>query len=483
MQLLVAIAVLALVASVGLFDDFADPHVNMWDEATYALNAFDQAYNGFSLNLTSEGKTDYYNTKPPLAIWIEAMSIRLFGFNTFAIRIHSILFAFLTAFLTWFTCLKISNRNHVAILSGVILLLSQGFIHTHVARTGDLDSTLVFFETIYVAATLLFAMEKISWPRFSLVFIVGAVGAFFSKGIAGFFMMPSVIITMIVLRSGQLKSAKFYFPIATSVILCGGYYLLKWINDPEYWNVAYQTEIARYWDNDVIYWIEKPFSFYFNWIGAEGFYPFSYLLIIGMLPLILLKQLKGLMQVLYLIPFVFLLIISVPQAKMHWYDAAAYPWLAILAAVCLHLGFETLKVMVPKHKISLLAMFSIMAILLLYKGFMNVKSANRFQSETITDLETEGQSLMQIAQSGHLPEKLSIYKPTIHEEFLDQLKVSALIVKENHEFVFSIDSAVGQNSTFPLLISELNFTDSVKQLLAPAKSEKFGNCVLLTQES
>jgi 4-amino-4-deoxy-L-arabinose transferase-like glycosyltransferase len=70
--------------------------ISLFDEALYANNALEMSHTNNFFVLTLDYKPDLYNTKPPLAIWLMAASIKLFGANEWAIRFPSIL-AFILA--------------------------------------------------------------------------------------------------------------------------------------------------------------------------------------------------------------------------------------------------------------------------------------------------------------------------------------------------------------------------------------------------
>ena len=60
-----------------------------WDESRLAVNAAEMYHSGNFLSTTYEYKPDYYNTKPPLMIWLQVLSASVFGMNELAIRFPS----------------------------------------------------------------------------------------------------------------------------------------------------------------------------------------------------------------------------------------------------------------------------------------------------------------------------------------------------------------------------------------------------------
>src|SRR6188768_1424448 len=55
--------------------------VTTWDESLYATSAAEMVKSGNWLVTTFHGEVDYYNTKPPLNVWLIAASFKAFGIN------------------------------------------------------------------------------------------------------------------------------------------------------------------------------------------------------------------------------------------------------------------------------------------------------------------------------------------------------------------------------------------------------------------
>src|SRR6478735_8985449 len=61
--------------------------VTAWDESLYATSAAEMVRSGNWLVTTFQGDVDYCNTKPPLNIWLIAMSFKLFGISLWTLRL------------------------------------------------------------------------------------------------------------------------------------------------------------------------------------------------------------------------------------------------------------------------------------------------------------------------------------------------------------------------------------------------------------
>lgn len=140
-------ALFLCLAAVFLFADGLAAPLALKDESRNANNALDMAISGFSLVTTYDFRPDLWNTKPPLVIWLMSGSLRLFGFNEWALRLPSALAAMATLACTLWFVRKVTGSMGVALGSAILLLLSPGFFGEHGARTGDFDAVLLLFVT------------------------------------------------------------------------------------------------------------------------------------------------------------------------------------------------------------------------------------------------------------------------------------------------------------------------------------------------
>jgi len=98
---------------------------------------------------TFDGATDYYNSKPPLNVWLIALSMKAFGPSLTAMRLPSIVAAWLTAavLLLWATR---RFGSQVALLAGAVLATCFGFLHVHSGRSDNPDALMTLFLLLIV---------------------------------------------------------------------------------------------------------------------------------------------------------------------------------------------------------------------------------------------------------------------------------------------------------------------------------------------
>jgi hypothetical protein len=127
----------------NVFLRLATTRVDDSDEARYGVSAFEMLRSGSLLVTTYADRPEYWNLKPPLGYWLIASSYSLFGRSALALRLPSALFALAVVGATMRFCRLWCNRRQ-AIVAGLILTTSFGFLSHHGARSGDLDACLTF---------------------------------------------------------------------------------------------------------------------------------------------------------------------------------------------------------------------------------------------------------------------------------------------------------------------------------------------------
>ncbi len=241
---LTALIFLIGLAYFPLFQNLGAFQIKLWDEATYANNSIDMLNEHSNiLVVKSEGLTDLYNTKPPLVIWLQAISLKIFGINEFSIRFPSALFGLFTVLIVFLFCIRNFGSAIIGFLSSVILVTSQGFVANHVTRTGDLDSVLVFFLTLSILTFIDLVVTKPENPKVHFILLtISMVLGFLTKGVAGFLMTPPMLLILLINRDKSLFKEKLLYLSATIVlVVCAGYYLLREVAEPGYIKVVLEN--------------------------------------------------------------------------------------------------------------------------------------------------------------------------------------------------------------------------------------------------
>jgi 4-amino-4-deoxy-L-arabinose transferase-like glycosyltransferase len=118
-----------------------DTFVRDYDEGRYGVAASEMLHRHDALVTTYAGATEFWNLKPPLGYWLLELSYRLVGETPLGLRLPAAVCALLTIALTMLLTRRVAGP-HAAILAGVFLTTSFGFLAHHGARSGELDAPL-----------------------------------------------------------------------------------------------------------------------------------------------------------------------------------------------------------------------------------------------------------------------------------------------------------------------------------------------------
>lgn len=133
------------------------PLVN-YDEAWYGSIAKNIANTGNFMKMDWNGKI-YYD-HPPMGFIILALSIKLFGVNEFAVRLPAVVLGIGSILLIYFIGKKIFRDGLAGMAAAMTLGTSVWYLIR--VRSGDLDSTFIFFYLLTVFFSFK-AREKFSW--------------------------------------------------------------------------------------------------------------------------------------------------------------------------------------------------------------------------------------------------------------------------------------------------------------------------------
>jgi 4-amino-4-deoxy-L-arabinose transferase-like glycosyltransferase len=257
------LAVIGLFVFISIFYNISVPSIYMWDEAVYANNALEMSQNNKLFPLYTDGKISEYNVKPPLVIWMQYIAIKLHGINELSIRLPSVLAGIMTCFIIGFFGTRNFNFQ-IGAISILILLTIQGYVNTHVIRSGDLDATLVFFTTAYL---LLFLQDLIRpfnnrIKYFSILGILIFL-AFLSKSIAGLMPLLGMVLAVLLVPENRkiLREKYLYFSVIGVLVAIVSYYLIAELSNPGYFGKVWASEFLRLTEN-VMPWHAQPFWFY-----------------------------------------------------------------------------------------------------------------------------------------------------------------------------------------------------------------------------
>jgi 4-amino-4-deoxy-L-arabinose transferase-like glycosyltransferase len=197
--------------------------VTAWDESLYATSAAEMVVSGNWLITTFHSAVDYYNSKPPLNIWLIAASFKIFGIGLAALRFPSIIAAWLTIAAIQWWCRRAFGAA-VAIVSTIVLSTTFAFLYVHAARSANPDAwlTLAIVLTIVVLWSARWSTARLAWlgPVLAMVFLL--------KGTA--VLLPLVIIASVLLLRGWRRDYAAPLSLASLLFLIptGAWALARW---------------------------------------------------------------------------------------------------------------------------------------------------------------------------------------------------------------------------------------------------------------
>ena len=396
----ISVALLSMtLASFLMFQNLGVPAIRVWDEAIYADNALDMYSYGDPVVMHRNGEVTLYNTKPPLVIWLQTLSMHLFGPSEFAVRFPSALAGILTCLLLLLFAQFTLKDIRPGLIAVLILSTTYGFVHQHVVKTGDLDAVLVFWTTGY---TLLFIHFLITQPEhYKAIFAwigVGVAGAFLSKSVAGFIPVAGLAVCAVWMRKGKWILTRWDTWIVAGVVLavCMGYYVLREVMAPGYLNHMFHSEYTRFLDKRIP-WHSHPWYYYFwNWERLDFFTPYVYILPFAIVSGFLSSKQRTPVALLSIQSLVFVGILSYPIVKLMWYDAPVYPLLALICALGFIAAWDWLAGRISLNISTKHLLLIAVSILLFFFPVKTMYQRNQANLPPVDILEREGYFVRQL---------------------------------------------------------------------------------------
>lgn len=312
--------------------------VKVWDESVTAQNAIEMMQTRDYIVIRKNGQPDYFNTRPPLAIWTKVISYQIFGISAFSTRLPSLVASLLLAiFLSVFLFWQYRDPYYI-IFTLMIMATTRGFISHHVARTGDPDALLVLFTGIYyVVFFLLIEHYPKNRNKYLLIIGVAITLAFYTKSLAGLSPLAGIGLYMLLRKNGRKLLLEFRFYITAFLVLCSisAYYFLRDFYDPGYIDAIFKVELGII--NDPLFVKHPEKLFYFNYLRKTGFFPYFALLPLSIIPIIYSRNalIKRILIYSWIVSGIFLFGNSLVVLKNEWYISPIYVSFWIIAGVSL----------------------------------------------------------------------------------------------------------------------------------------------------
>lgn len=193
------------------------PYSLDWDENSNAYNAYSILKTGRDeygalLPLTNRSFDDY---KPPLYMYLNIATVKIFGLTPYAARLPSAVFGFLTVPFIYLLTKKLFKDEKIALFSAFLLAISPW--HVQFSRVG-FEATVGLFFAVAAITAFLYGLTNKRYLITSAVFLGISAYSYHAERI---FVPLLFIASFILFKKEILKSSKkylFLFAILTIII-------------------------------------------------------------------------------------------------------------------------------------------------------------------------------------------------------------------------------------------------------------------------
>lgn len=331
-----------------------------FDEGVHTRVIQYMAKTGIWWYLSSSEGVPYYN-KPPLKIWLSALTVNVFGDSEFVLRIWDAVFGLLTFIVLYFWGKVLFSSKAVGLLAVLILMGGRDFLLNHNMRTGVMDSLMMFF---VVSSLLFFSLREQRSYFYYLSGLCIGFGAL-TKSVQAFVALIIIVLYLILTKQyAELKTRPFWGMLGFALLLPALWYIPQILFSPGFFEVSIVKQIFHRVQGK----IHRPHvqgPFYFFSVIYHGFFPWSLLAVpaigIGFWQAICRKK----REMIFLLTWIFTVFIgfSLSKMKVAWYMNPLYPALALLIAM---VGYTIITALKNKYPASPLLAPLLIGVLLIF---------------------------------------------------------------------------------------------------------------------
>jgi 4-amino-4-deoxy-L-arabinose transferase-like glycosyltransferase len=189
--------VIVLLSSIMLFSNLHKGDLAGYDDALYAHEGKQLLITGdwWTIRLNGELNFEY----PPMFIWLEALSMKIFGISDFAAKFPSALAGLLTIILVFHIARELSEEFWFPICAALVLLLSQYYMKYAMRAMTDVPFT--FFFTL----SLFLYIKGLKHPRYLILCGLAIASAILTRTILGLIPVGIILGHQIIARQYQLS--------------------------------------------------------------------------------------------------------------------------------------------------------------------------------------------------------------------------------------------------------------------------------------
>ncbi|MDP2423450.1 MAG: glycosyltransferase family 39 protein [Bacteroidales bacterium] len=324
---------IAAVAALVFIPFLGGVHLFDWDEINFAESAREMISSGDYLTVQI-GFQPFWE-KPPLFIWMQVLSMKIFGINEFAARFPNAICGIITLLVLYNFGKKLINRRFGLLW---VMAYAASILPFFYFKSGIIDPWFNLFIFIGVSC-FVFYLQQGTLKIWNLVLSATFVGlAIMTKGPVALLIFLLAFGVNLVLNRFRLR-IKWYEPIVFALVVAvvgGFWFILQIINGKAYLIqdfIVYQIRLFTTKDSG-----HGGFLLYHVVILLVGVFPASVFAIAGhrstLLPYLIQRKYRQWMIILL---WVVLILYTLVSTKIIHYSSLAYFPLTFLAAMSLQL--------------------------------------------------------------------------------------------------------------------------------------------------
>ncbi|MBC7383951.1 MAG: glycosyltransferase family 39 protein [Bacteroidia bacterium] len=316
--------------------------LRVWDESTYLYNAENMVkHPDLFMVYDFKGNPECFSPKPPFYTWVAAISLLIIPHNPeLAIRMPAALFTLFTVLLLYGFCYYYLKNYAAGILSATVLLSSVGFFQWHIVRTGDTDSTYVFWCLLCLLSFFVYTVEEGKKRTIALVLAgLGMLFAALTKGPGILILFPPFFIWLFVSKNfmNTVKSFSFWVVLGLVIVFIFGWYYCRESLNPGFLQAVWKQEIMgriqlvepqTHQENHALFFLYRLFD-------KQFFMPWILFLISAFFMSFGKEKTAGheFLKFVFLVWICCILSIARTVSVKDWYDAIWYPLMSLLTGV------------------------------------------------------------------------------------------------------------------------------------------------------
>ena len=326
-----------LIAALSFVMLFANLHrgdLSGYDDAAYAHEGKQMLLTGDWWNVRLNGHLDF--DKPPMFIWLEALSMKFFGISDFAAKFPSALLGLGTILLVFFITRDLTDQFWLPILAMLILTCTQYFMkYAMHAMTGV---PFTFFFTL----AIFFYIKGLKRPGYLLMCGAAISFALLTRSPMGAVPLTIIVIHLFFIRRTRLLWSKYLIGCFLLALLPPAiWYLLQYRLHGDYFlsehfsNImahAVSTQPKSPWERIAGY-------FHYPYLLLKLYWPWLPLMVMGLVmqlkKALHSRDLAGSLLIIWVVCVV--LPFSLAESKVLRYILEAFPAFSIFAAIPLNI--------------------------------------------------------------------------------------------------------------------------------------------------